>query len=136
MAFKSIQLAAALIAMTASMGAHAQVAAEKLPTGVEVVHTTKGTGASPQATSRVEVHYAGTLLNGTEFDSSYKRGQPANFKLSQVVPCWTQAVQTMAEGGSAVVTCPAETAYGEKGIPGVIPPNSVLKFKIELLRVL
>lgn len=107
---------------------------ETLPSGVKIEHVTVGTGASPTATSTVTVHYRGTLLNGTEFDSSYKRNQPISFGLNQVIPCWTQGVQKMKVGGSVKLTCPAETAYGPRDL-GVIPPNSVLNFEIQLLGI-
>jgi len=107
-------------------------ATETLPSGVRIEHLTVGTGASPAATSTVTVHYRGTLLNGTEFDSSFKRNQPASFGLHQVIPCWTQGVQKMKVGGAAKLTCPSETAYGARNL-GVIPPNSVLNFEIQLL---
>jgi len=105
---------------------------ETLPSGVRVEHIEVGKGAAPTATSRVTVHYRGTLANGTEFDSSYKRNQPASFGLHQVIPCWTQGVQTMKVGGTAKLTCPPETGYGSRDL-GVIPPNSVLNFEIKLL---
>lgn len=122
--------AAALIAT----GAFAQ-ATEALPSGVKIVHTQPGTGASPQATSTVKVHYRGTLASGQEFDSSYKRNAPASFPLNRVVPCWTEALQKMKVGGKATVTCPPETAYGARGAAGVIPPNATLTFEVELLAI-
>jgi FKBP-type peptidyl-prolyl cis-trans isomerase FkpA len=81
------------------------------------------------------VHYRGTLPNGTEFDGSYKRNEPASFPLRGVIPCWTQGVQKMKVGGRARLTCPAATAYGTRGVPGVIPPNTELTFEIELLGI-
>jgi len=108
---------------------------ETLPSGVEVTHIKPGQGASPTADSAVRVHYRGTLPNGTEFDSSYKRNEPASFPLSGVIPCWTQGVQKMKLGGKARLTCPAATAYGARGVPGVIPPNTELTFEIELLGI-
>lgn len=108
----------------------------KLPSGVVVAIEGKSTGAQkPKNTSTVSVHYEGSLTNGTVFDSSYKRGAPATFPLSGVIPCWTQGVSMMSVGDKATLTCPADTAYGARGIPGVIPPNSVLKFKVELLEI-
>lgn len=109
--------------------------ADTLATGVKVVHSRVGTGAAPTADSVVRVHYRGTLTNGTEFDSSYKRNSPISFPLRNVIPCWTQGVQTMKVGGKASLTCPAATAYGSRGVPGVIPPNSVLNFEVELLGI-
>lgn len=116
----------------------ASVAQEtKLPSGVTVAIEGKSTGAQkPKSTSTVSVHYEGSLTNGTVFDSSYKRGAPATFPLGGVIPCWTQGVSTMSVGDKATLTCPADTAYGSRGIPGVIPPNSVLKFKVELLEII
>jgi FKBP-type peptidyl-prolyl cis-trans isomerase FkpA len=92
-----------------------------------------GTGTSPTATDTVSVHYRGTLADGREFDSSYKRGQPAEFPLNRVIPCWTEGVQMMKPGGKARLTCPPAIAYGERGAGGVIPPNATLQFEVELL---
>ena len=108
---------------------------ETLPSGVIITHTVVGTGAMPNAADRVKVHYRGTLLDGTEFDSSYKRNEPAVFPLSQVIRCWTQAVQKMKVGGKAKLTCPAATAYGERGAGGAVPPNATLNFDVELLAI-
>ena len=107
---------------------------EKLPSGVVVEHLTQGTGPQPTADSVVQVNYRGTLANGTEFDSSAKHGGPATFPLSRVIPCWTQGVATMKVGGKAKLTCPAATAYGDRGV-GVIPPNSDLTFEVELISI-
>ncbi|MEY8879747.1 MAG: FKBP-type peptidyl-prolyl cis-trans isomerase, partial [Leptothrix sp. (in: b-proteobacteria)] len=87
------------------------------------------------ATDQVRVHYRGTLPNGTEFDSSYKRGQPATFPLNRVIPCWTEGLQKMKVGGKARLTCPPGIAYGAAGAGGVIPPNATLHFEVELLGV-
>ena len=94
-----------------------------------------GQGVSPTATDKVKVHYRGTLANGTEFDSSYKRGQPATFPLSRVVPCWTEGMQKIKVGGKATLTCPPATAYGDRGAGGVVPPNATLTFEVELLAI-
>jgi len=94
----------------------------------------EGDGAAPAASDKVKVHYRGTLVDGTEFDSSYKRGEPAEFPLNGVIPCWTEGVQLMKTGGKAKLVCPAAIAYGERGV-GSIPPNSTLVFEIELLSV-
>lgn len=108
----------------------------KLPSGVIVAIEGKSTGAQkPSASSTVTVHYEGSLTDGTVFDSSYKRGAPASFPLSGVIPCWTQGVSTLSVGDKAVLTCPSALAYGPRGVPGTIPPNSVLKFKVELLEI-
>lgn len=108
---------------------------QTLPSGVVVSHAVVGQGASPTADSTVRVHYRGTLANGTEFDSSYKRNAPISFPLRNVIPCWTQGVQKMKVGGKAKLTCPAATGYGASGIPGVIPPNAILTFEVELLGI-
>ncbi len=94
-----------------------------------------GTGTSPKATDKVTVHYKGTFPDGREFDSSYKRGQPIDFPLNGVIPCWTEGVQRMKIGGKAKLTCPPEIAYGARGAGGVIPPNATLVFEVELLGV-
>lgn len=120
----------------ASISAQAQSeTAETLPSGVVVMHLKQGSGPAPAASDTVKVHYRGTLTNGTEFDSSYKRNQPASFPLNRVIPCWTEGMQKMQPGGKARLVCPANTAYGARGIPGTIPPNSVLTFEIELLGI-
>lgn len=108
---------------------------ETLPSGVKIVHTKAGTGANPVAINSVKVHYRGTLADGKEFDSSYKRGEPASFPLNRVVPCWTEGVQKIKVGGKATLTCPPATAYGERGAGGLIPPNATLTFEIELLAI-
>jgi FKBP-type peptidyl-prolyl cis-trans isomerase FkpA len=108
---------------------------ETLPSGVVVAHVKPGQGASPSADNTVRVHYRGTLPDGTEFDSSYKRNESISFPLRGVIPCWTQGVQKMKVGGKARLTCPADTAYGARGIPGVIPPNTVLTFDVELIAI-
>jgi FKBP-type peptidyl-prolyl cis-trans isomerase FkpA len=109
--------------------------AETLPSGVKVTHTLVGSGANPKASDAVKVHYRGTLANGTEFDSSYKRSQPATFPLSRVVPCWTEGMQKIKVGGKATLTCPPATAYGDRGAGGVVPPNATLTFEVELLAI-
>ncbi len=109
--------------------------AETLPSGVKVTHTLVGSGVNPKASDAVKVHYRGTLANGTEFDSSYKRGQPATFPLSRVVPCWTEGMQKIKVGGKATLTCPPATAYGDRGAGGVVPPNATLTFEVELLAI-
>ncbi|HWI81333.1 FKBP-type peptidyl-prolyl cis-trans isomerase [Ramlibacter sp.] len=111
-------------------------ASETLPTGIVVKHTKTGTGASPKASDTVQVHYRGKLVNGTEFDSSYKRNQPASFPLNGVIACWTEGLQRMKVGGSAQLTCPPATAYGSRGAGGgLVPPNATLVFDVELLAI-
>lgn len=95
----------------------------------------EGTGASPAATDTVRVHYRGMFPDGREFDSSYKRGQPTEFPLNRVIPCWTEGVQRMKPGGKARLVCPPAIAYGERGAGSVIPPNATLHFEIELISV-
>lgn len=94
-----------------------------------------GSGGSPAATDTVRVHYRGTLPDGKEFDSSYGRGQPAEFPLNRVIPCWTEGLQKMKTGGKAKLTCPPGIAYGSRGAGGVIPPNATLHFEVELLGI-
>jgi len=94
-----------------------------------------GTGASPKATDLVKVHYRGTFPDGREFDSSYKRNEPTEFPLNQVIPCWTEGVQRMKVGGKAKLTCPSTIAYGARGAGNVIPPNATLLFEVELLGI-
>jgi FKBP-type peptidyl-prolyl cis-trans isomerase FkpA len=94
-----------------------------------------GQGPSPKATDTVRVHYRGTLADGKEFDSSYRRGKPLEFPLDQVIRCWTEGVQRLQVGGTARLTCPPALAYGEQGVGGVIPPNATLTFEVELLGI-
>ncbi|MFT3885399.1 MAG: FKBP-type peptidyl-prolyl cis-trans isomerase [Flavobacteriales bacterium] len=105
-------------------------------TGLQYEVIIPGSGAMPTADSQVEVNYRGTLTNGLEFDSSYKRGQSANFGLNQVIPGWTEVLQLMSEGAKWKVYIPSELAYGARGNGQNIPGNSVLVFDLELLKVL
>jgi len=109
--------------------------AVKLPSGVIYKELVAGKGPSPKATDTVRVNYRGTLTNGTEFDSSYKRNAPAEFPLNAVIPCWTEGVQKMKVGGKAQLVCPSDKAYGEQGSPPVIPPGATLLFEVELLGI-
>ena len=109
--------------------------AQKLPSGLVLVPQKEGTGASPAATDTVKVHYRGTLVDGKEFDSSHKRGQPAEFPLNGVIKCWTEGLQKMKVGGKAKLVCPSSIAYGDQGRPPVIPGKATLVFEIELLEV-
>lgn len=127
-------LSTACAATTAGKPA-AAAGAETLPSGVKIVYTLAGSGAQPKATDTVKVHYRGTLANGTEFDSSIKRGTPASFPLNRVVPCWTEGLQHIKVGGKATLTCPPATAYGDRGAGGVVPPNATLTFDVELLAI-
>lgn len=121
--------------LAAPLALAAPAAVETLPSGVTVQRLNQTSGAQPKASDQVKVHYRGTLENGTEFDSSYKRGEPAKFPLSRVIPCWTQGVQKLKVGEKAKLVCPPKTAYGEAGIPGTIPPNSTLNFDVELIAI-
>jgi FKBP-type peptidyl-prolyl cis-trans isomerase FklB len=105
-----------------------------LPSGLEYKVMTEGKGKSPKNTDTVTVHYKGTLIDGTEFDSSYKRGEPASFPVNGVIKGWTEALQLMKEGSKWQLFIPADLAYGESGRPG-IPPNAVLIFEVELVKV-
>lgn len=110
--------------------------ATKLPSGVIYREVKVGTGPNPKATDTVKVHYRGTLVSGEEFDSSIKRGEPAEFPLNGVIPCWTEGMQKMKVGGKAELVCPSKTAYGERPPQGArIPPNAVLRFEVELLGI-
>jgi FKBP-type peptidyl-prolyl cis-trans isomerase FkpA len=95
----------------------------------------EGSGPTPGAEDTVRVHYTGTLRDGSVFDSSEKRGEPAEFRLGGVIPCWTEALQTMKVGGKAHITCPPGIAYGDRGFPGSIPPGATLAFDVELLEI-
>ena len=108
---------------------------EKLASGVVVKTITEGKGASPKATDYVKVGYTGKLTDGTVFDASEKHGGPQAFFLNRVVPCWTEGVQKMKVGGKALLTCPAEVAYGDRGMPPTIPGGSVLQFEVELVSI-
>jgi FKBP-type peptidyl-prolyl cis-trans isomerase FkpA len=109
--------------------------ATKTPSGLVYRELVPGTGPSPKATDKVKVNYRGTLTNGTEFDSSYKRNMPAEFGLNQVIPCWTEGVQRMKVGGKSQLVCPADIAYGDRGSPPLISGGATLIFEIELLGV-
>jgi FKBP-type peptidyl-prolyl cis-trans isomerase FkpA len=112
----------------------AEPGAVKTESGLIYREVKPGTGASPKATDTVKVNYRGTLVNGTEFDSSYKRNEPAQFPLNGVIKCWTEGVQKMKVGGKAILVCPADIAYGDQGRPG-IPGGATLTFEIELLEI-
>ncbi|MBC86933.1 MAG: hypothetical protein CL677_07110 [Bdellovibrionaceae bacterium] len=102
--------------------------------GLQYVVVKEGEGASPKASDTVKVHYKGTLIDGKEFDSSYKRNEPAEFPVGGVIKGWTEALQIMKVGAKYNLTIPSDLAYGEVGRPG-IPPNSVLNFEVELLEI-
>ncbi len=115
--------------------AAAEPGAEKLESGLVYREVTPGTGASPTASDVVKVHYHGTLRDGTVFDSSVDRGEPVEFPLGGVIPCWTEGVQKMKVGGKARLVCPASIAYGERGAPPRIKPGAALSFDVELISI-
>ena len=106
-----------------------------LSSGLQYTVLTEGSGKSPQKTDTVTVHYRGTLIDGSEFDSSISRGQPATFKVGGVIPGWTEALQLMKMGAKWQLFIPPGLAYGERGSPPRIPPNSTLIFEVELISV-
>jgi FKBP-type peptidyl-prolyl cis-trans isomerase FkpA len=102
--------------------------------GLIYSETKAGTGAQPTSTDQVVVHYHGTLRDGTVFDSSRERNEPAKFPLNRVIPCWTEALQRMKVGGQANIVCPPSIAYGDRGM-GAIKPGAVLRFEVELISI-
>ena len=129
-------LCAAVVSLFVLPSAFAQSAPVTKPSGLVFQSLVDGKGASPAATDVVKVHYRGTFPDsGKEFDSSYKRGEPTEFPLNGVIPCWTEGVQLMKVGGKAKLTCPPAIAYGARGAGGVIPPNATLNFEVELVSV-
>ena len=115
--------------------AAAQPGAVKLPSGLVYKEERPGTGASPKPSDKVKVNYRGTFPNGVEFDSSYKTGKPAEFLVTGVIACWTEALQKMKVGGKTSLVCPPEIAYGDRGNPPAIPGGSTLAFEVELLEI-
>src|ERR1051326_8002748 len=115
--------------------AAAEKGATKTASGVIVTPLKPAAGPSPAATDKVKVHYHGTLIDGTVFDSSVQRGEPATFPLDKVIKCWTEGVQTMKVGGKSRLVCPSDAAYGERGAPPRIKPGSALVFEVELLAI-
>ncbi|MCU0241346.1 MAG: FKBP-type peptidyl-prolyl cis-trans isomerase [Vicinamibacteria bacterium] len=106
-----------------------------MTSGLVIQTLTEGKGLSPKAQDTVRVHYQGTFVDGKEFDSSIKRGQPVEFKLAEVIPCWGEGVQQMKVGGKARLVCPSDIAYGDQGRPPVIPGGATLVFEVELLAI-
>ena len=109
--------------------------ATKTESGIVITTIKPGTGATPKATDTVKVHYHGTLTDGTVFDSSIKRGEPATFPLNKVIKCWTEGVQQIKVGGKSRLVCPSNLAYGDAGSPPVIKPGATLVFEVELLDI-
>ncbi|OYT89527.1 MAG: peptidylprolyl isomerase [Burkholderiales bacterium PBB6] len=132
--FARLALAGVALVGGAALAADAP-AAVTTASGLVYQEQKAGQGDSPSATDVVRVHYRGTLASGKEFDSSYGRGQPAEFPLNRVIPCWTEGLQKMKIGGKARLTCPPEIAYGSRGAGGVIPANATLTFEVELLGI-
>jgi FKBP-type peptidyl-prolyl cis-trans isomerase FklB len=119
----------------AAVPAAAAAGVVKTQSGLQYEILASGSGKSPSASDSVTVHYRGTLTDGTEFDSSHKRGQPAVFPVNRVIPGWTEALQLMKEGDKWKLTIPPQLAYGERGAGKLIPPNSTLVFEVELIKV-
>lgn len=115
--------------------AAASPGATKTESGLIMTTLTPGSGASPSAEDTVTVHYHGTLVDGTVFDSSVQKGQPATFKLNGVIKCWTEGVQRMKMGEKSRLVCPAQIAYGDRGAPPRIRPGATLVFEVELLDI-
>lgn len=128
-------LFALLTSLTLAPLALAQAAPVTTASGLIYESLQEGSGEPPKASDTVKVHYRGSFPDGKEFDSSYKRGEPTEFPLNRVIPCWTEGVQRMKPGGKARLTCPPAIAYGARGAGGVVPPNATLNFEIELLSV-
>ncbi|MBY0399776.1 FKBP-type peptidyl-prolyl cis-trans isomerase [Myxococcota bacterium] len=126
------EAAAATAFLTAEAG---RSGAKKTASGLIITHLKPGNGPSPAATDTVRVHYHGTLRDGTVFDSSVDRGQPAEFALNRVIACWTEGVALMKVGGKSRLVCPAEIAYGSRGAPPRIKPGAALAFEVELLEI-
>ena len=115
--------------------AAAEKGATKTASGIIITTVKAGTGATPKPTDKVKVHYTGRLIDGTVFDSSVERKEPATFPLNQVIPCWTEGLQQMKVGGKAKLVCPPQLAYGDNGAPPRIKPGSTLVFDVELLDI-
>jgi FKBP-type peptidyl-prolyl cis-trans isomerase FkpA len=115
--------------------AAAEKGATRTASGLVIVPLRAGTGETPKASDKVKVHYHGTLADGTVFDSSVQRGEPATFPLSGVIPCWTEGLQHMRVGGKSRLVCPSSLAYGDRGAPPRIRPGATLVFEVELLEI-
>jgi FKBP-type peptidyl-prolyl cis-trans isomerase FkpA len=115
--------------------AAAEPNATKTASGLIMTTIKAGEGETPKATDTVKVHYTGTLVDGTVFDSSVERKEPATFQLNRVIPCWTEALQHMKVGGKSKLVCPSALAYGDRGAPPRIKPGATLVFEVELLEI-
>jgi FKBP-type peptidyl-prolyl cis-trans isomerase FkpA len=115
--------------------AAAEKGATKTPSGLVIKTVKAGTGPSPKVTDTVKVHYHGTLIDGTVFDSSVQRNEPATFPLNGVIKCWTEGVAMMKVGGKSRLVCPADIAYGDRGHPPQIKPGATLVFDVDLLAI-
>lgn len=125
----SVKTKAFLKEQTGAEGAQVQ------DSGIIITEITPGTGDSPMPEQEVKVHYHGTLADGTVFDSSVERGEPATFPLNRVIPCWTEGVGKMKVGGKSRLVCPPDLAYGDRGAPPQIPPGAALLFEVELIEI-
>jgi FKBP-type peptidyl-prolyl cis-trans isomerase FkpA len=115
--------------------AAAEPGVKRTDTGIVIKTLTAGSGPSPKPTDKVKVHYHGTLIDGSVFDSSVQRGEPATFPLNGVIRCWTEGLQQMKVGGKSRLVCPPDLAYGERGAPPRIKPGATLVFEVELLEI-
>ncbi len=113
--------------------AAAEKGAQKTASGLIYTEIKPGSGAQPKMSNFIKFHYVGTLIDGKEFDSSIKRGQPVEFPLAQMIPCWQEGISMMRAGGKAKLVCPADIAYGDRGRPPIIPGGATLIFEVELL---
>jgi FKBP-type peptidyl-prolyl cis-trans isomerase FkpA/FKBP-type peptidyl-prolyl cis-trans isomerase FklB len=115
--------------------AAAEKGAVRTSSGMVIQALKEGTGPVPKETDSVTVHYQGTLIDGTVFESSVQRGEPVTLSLSEVIPCWTEGIQHMKVGGKSRLVCPAALAYGDRGVPPTIKPGATVVFEVELLNI-